>query len=272
MPPSIKPVRVNHMNYVMEDYAASVAHFQSLYDADLMVEFPQKEWQACLIEIGRGIMELFVPYDFLVSVRYGPHAVGLEYQADMDAVRAAVDGHGMRIIRDIGLALHTHPADGFGIAFEFYDGSFHDREWELLGGQIRSASWWADEHPLGLTGLTGYSVAIHDIAAATAFFRSFLSAEVIGEEARPGIAARAVRLQVADGFVDLLAADGEGLLRDHLNSRGEGIRSTIFGIADSARAEAWFRDKGVVPVPGDRAGSILIPAADNRGLVFEFAC
>lgn len=27
----------------------------------------------------------------------------------------------------IGLALHTHAADTLGVAFEFYDGAFHDR-------------------------------------------------------------------------------------------------------------------------------------------------
>src|SRR5579871_2969374 len=148
---TIQPVRLNHMNLVLEDYVASVAHLQAVYGAELMVEFPQKEWQACLVDLGRGIMELFVPYDFLVSARYGPHHVGVEYQADIETVRAAIAERGIRVIRDIGLAMHTHPADCFGIAFEFYGGSFHEREWDLLGGRMKPASYWRDAHPLGIT-------------------------------------------------------------------------------------------------------------------------
>ena len=47
------------------------------------MDLPQRELHACLIEIGRVIFELFVPHEFLTTVRYGPHYVGIEYQADV---------------------------------------------------------------------------------------------------------------------------------------------------------------------------------------------
>src|SRR5205085_2592949 len=132
-----------------------------------------KEFHASLLEIGQVIFELFVPHDFLICARYGPHYLGLEWQADMDDVRAAVADHGLGIVRDIGLALHTDPADCFGVSHEFYSGYFHDNDWELLGGgKIKSANWWRDNHPLGLTGLIGYTHAVEDIAAASAFLQS----------------------------------------------------------------------------------------------------
>jgi hypothetical protein len=270
MTTTIRPVRLNHMNLVLEDYAASVAHMQSLYGAELMVEFPQKEWQACLVDIGRGIIELFVPYDFLVTARYGPHHVGVEYQADMDTVRAAIAERGIRIIRDIGLALHTHPADCFGIAFEFYDGSFHERHWDLLGGTIKPASYWSDEHPLGITGLKGYSLAARDAAAAGAFLESFVGAQLLYEAPRPGIAATARVYQVADGEVEVLSADDTGPLADHLRHFGDGIYATQYAVRDLEQARAYFAAKGLSPVPGSALDSVAIPEAANRGVVFEF--
>ena len=189
MPRSIRPQRVNHMNAVLQDFDASVAHFEEGYGAEFMVDMPQKEFHACLFEIGQVIFELFVPWDFLVSARLGPHYVGLEWQADMDEVRAALADHGVRTVRDIGLALHTHPDDGFGVAHEFYAGEFQTRDWPLLEGPIRSAESWRDEHPLGLTGLSGYTHAVDDLDAAGAFLQSFLGAEPVFAEARPAIAA-----------------------------------------------------------------------------------
>lgn len=119
MTTSIKPVRMNHLNLVLEDFDASVAHFTGLYGAEFMADIPNPETHACLIEIGRVIYEIFVPNAWLLTARYGAHYVGLEYQADIDQVRAAIAERNIRVVRDIGLALHTHPADTLGVAFEF---------------------------------------------------------------------------------------------------------------------------------------------------------
>jgi catechol 2,3-dioxygenase-like lactoylglutathione lyase family enzyme len=271
MPKSIRPVRVNHLNLVLDDFDASVAHFRDLYGADLFLDIPRPEMHACLIEIGRVIFELFVPHVFLLNARYGPHHLGIEYQANMAMVREAVAERGIRIARDIGEAIHTHPADCFGVAFEFYDGSFHERDWPLIGGPIRSAAAWRDAHPLGLTGLKGYSVAVADIDAASAFFQSFLGAEPIYEAARPAVAGRAVGLQVADSLVELITPVGDGALGAHLHRFGDGIRATRFGVRDIAQARHYFAERGVALAPGDATGSFAVPAEANRGVIFEFA-
>jgi hypothetical protein len=269
---SIRCTRVNHMNLVLQDFDASVAHFRELYGADFLMDLPQRELHACLIEIGRVIFELFVPHEFLTSVRYGPHYVGLEYQADVDVVREAVAERGIRIVRDIGVALHTHPADCFGLSFEFYGGYFHDNDWPLLGGnKMKSADYWRDEHPLGLTGLKGYSVAVHDIEAASAFFQSFVSAVPIYEEARPAVAARAIGLQVSDEVVELITATGDGPLQRHLYRYGDGIRSTNFGCRDIEQLRRYFAERGVELVPGDAPGALSVPAEANLGAIFQFS-
>jgi catechol 2,3-dioxygenase-like lactoylglutathione lyase family enzyme len=271
MPRSIRPVRVNHMNVVVEDFDASVAHLRELYGAEFMADMPQKEWHACLMNLGGVLFELFAPHVFLLNARYGPHYLGLEYQADLEEVREAIAQRGIRIARDIGLAVHTHPADTLGVAFEFYDGSFHEREWPALGGgRIRPAAFWRDEHPLGLTGLQGCTLAVDDLEAASAFLEGFLSAEKVSEADRPRIAARARGLRVADGVVELLAPTGEGPIAQHLRRYGPGVRSTVFGVRDLAQARRWFEGRGLPPEAGDAPDSFAAPFAADLGVIFEF--
>ena len=55
MPSSIRPVRVNHLNVVLEDFDASIAHVRNVYGAQFMVDMPQTEMHAGLFEIGRAM-------------------------------------------------------------------------------------------------------------------------------------------------------------------------------------------------------------------------
>jgi hypothetical protein len=268
---SIRPSLLNHMNVVLEDFQASVAHFQRYYDAEFMVDIPNPETQAGLIEIGRTIFEIFVPRAWLLTARYGAHYVGVEYRANIEEVRAAVAERGIRIVRDIGLALHTHPEDTLGVAFEFYDGDFHWREWDELGGrQIHPAEYWL-EHPLGITGLKCFTLAVEDLAKASTFLQGFLSAEVVYEVERPALSARAIGLKVADGVIELQAPDGPGELQRHLYRYGEGIRSTVFAVRNIAATARFLGQRGVEAVPGSMEASLTVPAAANLGVIFEFA-
>lgn len=273
MPSSfIHAKRVNHINVVLEDFDAGIAHFRQLYGADFFADYPLPEWHAGLVEIGRGIIEVFTPPSFLLNSRYGPHYLGIEYQADLQQVREVIAQQGLRIARDIGMALHTHPADSLGIAFEFYDGEFHDREWPLLGGgKMRPASYWREQHPLGLSGLKGYSVAVDDLDAAAAFLRRFFGAEVSQRGRRSGLRANLAELTVADATIELLAPDGAGPLQDHLHRHGPGIRSTVFGAKDLEQARRYFEQRGVRPVSFGEAGRFAIPPEQNLGLLFEFS-
>lgn len=268
---SIRPTLLNHMNVVLEDFQPSVAHFQRCYDAELMVDIPNPETQAGLFEIGRTIFEIFVPRAWLLTARYGAHYIGVEYRANIEEVRAAVAERGIRIVRDIGLALHTHPEDTLGVAFEFYGGDFHWREWDELGGrQIHSAEHWRD-HPLGITGLKCFTLAVEDLSSASAFLQGFLSAEAVYEAERPALAARAVGLKVADGIIELQAPEGAGELQRHLYRYGPGIRSTVFQVQDIAAAGRFLAERGVETVAGAMEASLTVPAAANLGVIFEFA-
>ena len=123
----------------------------------------------------------------------------------------------------------------------------------------------------GVDGLKGYSVAVHDIDAASAFYQSFVSARPIYEQDRPGVMARAIGLQVSDEVVELITPTGDGPLQRHLHRYGDGIRSTNFGCRDIGRLRRYFAERGVAPVEGDAPGSLAVPAEANLGAIFQFS-
>jgi hypothetical protein len=263
---TIRPVRVNHMNAVVEDFTAARVHFETLLGAEFLLDLPQAEWHAGLVETGRVIFELFAPPAFVLYARYGAHWLGIEYQADMDEVRASLSAHGIRIARDIGVALHTHPEDTLGVAFEFYGGSFHDDRWPLLGGRtMHPAEYWRDAHPIGLTGLEGTTIVVRDIARAGAFLRGFLDAQPLDADAHRA------RFRIADSDVELLAPATGELAARQIERYGEGILSTVFGVRDLDQARRHFAERDVPVIPGSAPGRIAIPPDRNLGLLIEFA-
>ena len=268
---SIRCKRVSHFNLVLEDYEASMAHLRELYGAELLHDMPKPHWHACLIEIGGVIIEIFAPPAFLLHARHGPHFQGMEYEADMDEVRAVVADHGVGIIRDLGVALHTDPADCLGVDWEFYGGSFHDNEPPTLTTRTKPAAWWRDEHPLGLTGLKAYTLMVSDLSEASGFLRSFLSAEPAYETTRAGIAARALGLQVADTVIELLTPLGDGPLQRELQRTGQGIRSAVFQVRSLDQARRYFAERDVELIAGTAPESFAVGPRANRGVLFEFS-
>jgi hypothetical protein len=271
MAKSIRVRRYSHLNVVLEEYDASVKHLEDLFGAVFLLDLPGPNWHACLMEIGGAIFELFVPPHFMLNSRHGPHYLGIEYEVDMREAREAVASHNIRIMRDIVEAIHTHPADGFGVDYEFYGGSFYGPNFAHLTTPCKSAEYWRDEHPLGLTGIKGYTQTVSDIAAGARFLQSLLQAEPLYEQDRAGLAARAVGLQVSDVVVELLTPTGDGPLRREMEQVGQGIRSTVFRTRDINQARQYFTDRGVALIAGTAPASFAVPPTANLGILFEFS-
>ena len=273
MPAPIECVHMNHFNIVVEGFDRTVARFRELYGAQFLYDLPRDEWHSGFFAIGDVIFELFVPHDDFLHLRFGPYYLGLEYQvANLDEVREAVQARGVRIVRERPAAFHTHPADGFGIAFEFYDRSFHDEPYPLPYLEpIKPIDYWRDEQPLGLLGLKRYGVTVSDLGAATEFFQAFMNATFLYEAERPTIGARAVGLHLADTVVELLSPIRDGQIQSHLFNRGDGIRSCVFEVSDVANVRSHFSALGILLQSGDAPDSIAIAPADNCGLLFEFS-
>ena len=177
----------------------------------------------------------------------------------------------MRVIRELGGAIHVHPAEAYGVAWEFFGKSFQadPPPVEYVEPLKSSASW--GEHPLGYTGLKRYSVAVSDRESATKFFQDFLGATVTYEEARPAVAARAVGMALGDTVVELISPTDPGPIDRYLARYGDGIRSTVFAVRDLDQAERYFTERGVTLRPGDAPDTLAIAPEDNLGLLFEFS-
>jgi hypothetical protein len=271
MAKSVRARRYSHLNVVLENFDASVAHLKDLFGAVFLLDLPGPNWHACLMEIGGVIFEFFVPPNFMLNSRHGPHYLGIEYETDMQEARAAVASHNVRIFRDIVEAIHTHPADGFGIDYEFYGGTFYGPDAPHVTTHVKPAEYWRDEHPIGLMGIKGYTQTVSDIVAGARFLQSLLEAESVYEVERPDLAARAVGLRIADVVVELLTPSGDGPLRREMQLVGQGIRSTVFKVRDIDQARQYFVGRGLQLIPGTAPGSFAIPPAANLGILFEFS-
>ena len=151
----IRALRVEHLNIVHEDYDATVEHYRRLFGGVVVFDRSAADVARVPVDVGGVLFEIFVPNEFFLHTRYGPHYLGVEYHvADMAAVRETLAARGIRIARDLDVAVHAHPADCHGVSLEFFDDSFHDNE-ELLDRPMPPAGYWRDEHPLGFTGLRG---------------------------------------------------------------------------------------------------------------------
>jgi catechol 2,3-dioxygenase-like lactoylglutathione lyase family enzyme len=273
MPKTLDCLHMNHINAMVEDFEKSVDHFRDLYGAQFNLDLPGDHWHACLLTIGGVMFEVFAPSEYLLNARFGPHYVGIEYQVpDADEARTEVQARGMRVIRELGVAIHVHPAEAFGVAWEFFGRSFHDVPSPVPYVEpLKPADYWRDEHPLGCTGLKRYSVVVSNLEFATEFFEDFLGGTVIYEEARPAVAARAVGLTLADTVAELISPIGAGPIERFLARYGDGIRSTVFAVRDLDQAKRYFAERGVMLHPGDAPGSVAIAPEDNVGLLFEFS-
>jgi hypothetical protein len=266
----IRTVRVNHVNVVLEDHDAMVEHYERLFGGRVVMDLPQTAWHACIMDVGRVLFELFAPDEFFLFTRFGPHFLGIEFQIeDLAAARELLAERGIRVARELGVALHTHPADCHGVSLELFEGYFHDND-DMLQSPMQAASYWRDEHPLGLTGLRGLTIAVSDLASARADFEAVLAHAVLDEGPRPAVDAAGVALHVGDAVLELLAPTGDGALGRHLVDHGEGIRSTVFGVRDLDQAARYFGELGIELQPGAVPGSLAIPAEQNLGVIFEF--
>ena len=262
--------RVSHTNLVIENLDASVAFLSDIYGASFMLDLPGPDWHACLVEIGGLVVELFEPKNFMLNSRIGPHYLGIEYEVDLAEARAAVADHGIRIMRDIVAAIHTDPADGFGVDYEFFDGTFYGPDAPHVTTRTRGAEYWAT-HPIGFTALIGYTHAVSDLAAASTFLQSFLGAKPVYEVVRAGLGARAIGLRIADDICELVSPMSDGPLLREMLRVGHGIRSTVYGVSDVAVARAYFESRGLRVIEGTAPGSIAVDPRDNLGILFEFA-
>lgn len=269
---SIRPKLLNHVNIVPDNYDRCVEHLVEFYGGRFLMDVPVGDpHRACLIEIGRMIIEIFTPsFGSLLKRMSGPCVLGVEYQADIPQVREAMASLGIPVSMDHGEVLHIHADDCLGMSVEFYGLAFVGEDRIQAVPALESQAYWRDGHPLGLTGLRGYTLAVNDLDAAADFLKRFLSAQAAYEETRSVQGARALGLKIADCIVELLAPVGEGAIASQLAQAGEGIVSVVFGARDMDQVRSYHADRGVELIDGLAPGRLGVPPSVNHGIFIEF--
>jgi catechol 2,3-dioxygenase-like lactoylglutathione lyase family enzyme len=144
----------------------------------------------------------------------------------------------------------THPKDTFG-PLEF---ARLNRETTIDPRVQRhwSASYWSEQHPLGIAGALRITMATRNPAAAARFYRAVLGAT----EAAPLPGHGNTALQVgSDTIVDLVDATDPAL-----GDFGEGVFGMGFQVRDLDRAETFLRNTGLAVERRGGHTLVLAPA------------
>ena len=177
----------------------------------------------------------------------------------MKESRAAVAANNIRIFRDLDIAFHTDPADGFGVDYELFEGTFFGPNAMAVTSHARPAEYWRNEHPASFTGPVGYTQAVAKLEPVGELLTNLFGSERAYEADRPALGAKAWGYPVADHMVELLCPTGDGPLMREMMRTGEGIRSTVFGVADVAKARSHFEGLGFPIIDG----TIIVFAATD---------
>jgi len=264
-------VGMNHINAIVDGYADAMHHFRDRLGFDVPHEIPDSGdgTEAALMVLGGVMFEFFAPKERgekgqgKLLDKFGDHYIGIEYQvADLAEARALVAEKDIRIINDLGAAFFTYPGNSFGIAWEIYDGNFAHYH--------KPAEYWLNEHPMALQGVAHVTVAVSDSEAAVARLLELTNATVTGKVAHSAARSEGTRLRVGNIDWEIVQPTGDGPVAEYLARYGDRIRSTVFKASDLSKVEGYLKAQGFDTVPGDADGSVAIPAAQNKNLLFEF--
>lgn len=268
-----------HINQVVDDFEGAAAFYADVfgaheywrgYDAD-------QRRDASLFVVGDLCIELFAPVDAhsllgASLARFGNSWHSFEWQVpDLEEAKAVLDERGIRVTTyRPGEFLMVHPGDCHGMLLELCP-------LEMDGDPRIEPDWapdtWRTEHPLGVTGLHGLSVAVRDLPAATAWLTGLVAgAEVVHSGPRDEVDADVTGVRVADHVVELVAPrSAEGPVATYIQRFGQRLRSIEIGVVDTDRARRHLEAKGLRIVDGSRDGAFAVAEEDNWGVRWEFA-
>jgi hypothetical protein len=273
-------IKMNHINAIVDGFEDAISHFEEVYGMQVNMRIPDggDGTEACLISLGPVMYELFAPKERgergqgRLLAKFDDHYIGIEYQVpSVDEARQVCVTNDIRILNDPGGYFFTYAGACLGIAFELWDGDWHETRPEGPNWKnVHPNDYWQDEHPLGVLGAARVSVAVNDLASAIATLQRVTGAQMIDKVARANAAAEGAQLQVGDYVFELLAPTGPGPVADYITRYGERIRSTVYRVADLDRVTSHLSTKGITLVPGDADDALMVPPAQNKNLIFEF--
>jgi catechol 2,3-dioxygenase-like lactoylglutathione lyase family enzyme len=283
-----------HLIHVVDDEEEVDAWYDEVFAPE---RFAPKHWLdgekrwASLSMIGDFMIEVIepssAPEDQGMALskfhnRFGQHFHSLAWYTDGATVRALFDrlrGHGIRIAKpgggmfaagdiDPGSTIYTHPKDTFG-QLEFVDvaNTWLDRDPRFQPGW--SASYWRDEHPLGIERVSHLTTLVTDLDRARDLFTGPLEGTPLHAETSD-TAASAFVLVGTDTLVELARPSGVGSrLAADLAANGELPHACTFKVRDLDAAERHVEKVGI-RVADRRGDTFTADPADCFGAVYAF--
>jgi catechol 2,3-dioxygenase-like lactoylglutathione lyase family enzyme len=211
--------------------------------------------------------------------RHGPHLNNVAFWArDCRALAQQLLDRGVRVaVRGGGFAdrlpdgdfdyVITHPKDTHGLVLEFLeDQPIHDprhRSWW-------DASFWSDHHPLGVVGLSHFTVVVADLDAAANVFARALGCEGVGAPDDAALDARRACFAIGDTVAELAEPTSpESAIGRHLAAHGPILYAFTFTVRDLEQVRRHAHDYGIDLVEyGDN--TVALDPARTFGAVFGF--
>jgi catechol 2,3-dioxygenase-like lactoylglutathione lyase family enzyme len=264
----------------LDDWYRTV--FSPRYFADHLTDlFPTWEAEkrdARLFAIADSTVEIMAPARHLEGWeqypvgrflhRFGPHWHSLAwYVDDIRPVYERLTDRGIRVV--VGGApgadgpgpddaLFTHPKDT-GVALEFMRGPTSEDPRFLPGW---SNDWWAENHPLGLTGLSHVSMAVRDRDLALNVFAEVLGGVVVGERVSAIDGTTGVVVRVGTNTdIELATPDRpDSLMGRDLAANGPSMHSVTWRLRNLDAAVTHVESAGVAVYARDDTTVVLDPA------------
>jgi hypothetical protein len=283
-----------HLIHVVDDIDTTDAWYDAMFAPD---RFVTRQWgdlekrTASLAMIGDYMIETIEPSKapedggaplVRFGARFGQHYHSLSWYVDVDDLQPLFDrlrARGVRIARpggglfpdgpvDAGPTIFTHPKDTAG-QLEFVTLRDDVRDRDLRFHTDWSATWWRDEHPLGIVRPSHYTTIVRDLDRVCDLYVDALDARVLGRATTDE--AESVFVFVPTETVVELARPlrDDSLMGRDLAANGEVPHGVTFTVRDLEQAERHVEKVGTrVLDRSDR--SFTLDPDDCFGAVYSF--
>jgi hypothetical protein len=255
-----------------------------VYEAQLLE--PEGARNSANLMGGGFSMEMLAPVDADAPTgvarflrRHGPHfnnvafwvrdCRGLASALLERGVRVAVRGGGFTDVLPDGEFDYviTHPKDTHGLVLEFLeDQEIHDPR----DRPSWNDTYWRDRHPLGIVGLSHWTVAVTALDAAARVFTDALGCVRVHAEAGAAVDADRAFFAIGDTVVELAAPTApDSRIARHLAEHGPILYSFTFTVRDLESVERHARDNGFDLIRrGD--GTVELDPTQTFGSLYAF--
>jgi hypothetical protein len=270
--------RLGHANHVSNDPAATRDVYDRIFGGWSFREWAQPEHGTAnaLITLSDTCIETFAVTDPASPLGRWAGRQGLGAWHSIEWTIPSQD-EGDEILRERGIRItdraegaytYSHPRDCHGLCLELTEAHFPDDPRDDPSHD-RQPAFWAERHPLGITGLACIRVSAHDATASAEWLADLTGADVGPLLDRPGLGARGVAVALPGHTVELVSPTGDGPMADFLADGGERIHALSYRVRDLDAARAHLASLGVATRPGSVEGSLHLDPAHTQGARFE---